>query len=271
MWSSAMERRRSYDWNINLISIYFGCYRFSREYHVFCHGKYFFGLCYGFWCLVFFSKWHKAKLCQVNRYNVTKEPCQGGLSMIPDSTGSFSFREGFRKVISCDFCGNKKFFDIAVRADGMQVLECARCGLTFLAQLPDHDYLSSLYEESYFKKEDKAKIGYQDYGWTNISEIQSIFSFIIDIISKHTNLEGKRFLEVGCATGELLFLARQAGVIITGVEGSKWASEVAKQRFGLDIINTTLEEADLNQPLSMLSLPLRLLSTLLAHQCLWKS
>ena len=165
--------------------------------------------------------------------------------MIPDSTGSFSFREGFRKVISCDFCGNKKFFDIAVRADGMQVLECARCGLTFLAQLPDHDYLSSLYEESYFKKEDKAKIGYQDYGWTNISEIQSIFGFIIDIISKHTNLEGKRFLEVGCATGELLFLARQAGVIITGVEGSKWASEVAKQRFGLDIINTTLEEAEL--------------------------
>jgi len=42
-----------------------------------------------------------------------------------------------------------------------------------------------------------------------------------------------------------LFLARQAGAIVTGVEGSKWASDVAKQRFNLDIINTTLGEAKL--------------------------
>ncbi len=165
--------------------------------------------------------------------------------MILNPAGSFSLREGFRKVTSCDFCGYNEFFNIAERADGMQVLECARCGLAFLDQLPNSDLLSSLYEESYFKKEDKAKIGYQNYGWADVSEIQSIFGSIIDIISKHSTLEGERVLEVGCATGELLFLSRQAGASVTGVEGSKWASDVAKQRFNLDIINTTLEEAKL--------------------------
>lgn len=70
-------------------------------------------------------------------------------------TELFFAREGFIEVTVCDFCGNKVFLPVAVRADGMQVLECLHCGLAFLAQLPKPKFLSS-YGETYFRKDGEA-------------------------------------------------------------------------------------------------------------------
>ena len=77
--------------------------------------------------------------------------------MILNPAGSFSLREGFRKVTSCDFCGYNEFFNIAERADGMQVLECVRCGLAFLGQLPNSDLLSSYMKKTISRKKIKQK------------------------------------------------------------------------------------------------------------------
>ncbi|KYH32829.1 class I SAM-dependent methyltransferase [Neomoorella mulderi] len=167
--------------------------------------------------------------------------------MTQSPTKLSSLREGFFNVAVCDFCGHKDFLPVAVRGDGMQVLECLHCGLAFLAQLPKPEFLSSLYGESYFRKDGETNVGYQSYGWTKVSEIQLIFGPIIKIIEKHYPLRGIRFLEVGCATGELLFLAREAGASVLGVEGSEWAAQTARRRFDLEIINTTLEAAPLTQ------------------------
>ncbi len=148
-------------------------------------------------------------------------------------------------ITICDVCGHKDFVPVATRADGMQVFECLQCGLAFISQLPEAEFLESLYGESYFRKEIGDGTGYQSYGWNKVFDIQAIFGTVIEIISKHHLLKGARVLEVGCATGELLFLAREAGASVVGLERSEWAAEEARRRFNLEIINGTLEEAPL--------------------------
>lgn len=51
-------------------------------------------------------------------------------------------------------------------------------------------------------------------------------------------------MEVGCAVGFLLDEARQEGWNVNGVEPSNWASDYAKNKFGLDVFCGTIETAN---------------------------
>jgi len=52
---------------------------------------------------------------------------------------------------------------------------------------------------------------------------------------------GGRLLEVGCACGFLLVAARERGFTVEGVEMSAWASQHARDAYGLDVRTGTLE------------------------------
>jgi SAM-dependent methyltransferase len=54
---------------------------------------------------------------------------------------------------------------------------------------------------------------------------------------------GGRLLEVGCACGFLLVAARERGFSVRGVEMSAWASQYARDTYGLDVHTGTLESA----------------------------
>ncbi|HSP99214.1 MAG TPA: class I SAM-dependent methyltransferase [Candidatus Dormibacteraeota bacterium] len=54
---------------------------------------------------------------------------------------------------------------------------------------------------------------------------------------------GGRLLEIGCACGFLLVAARERGFSVRGVEMSAWASQYARETYGLDVHTGTLEAA----------------------------
>lgn len=54
---------------------------------------------------------------------------------------------------------------------------------------------------------------------------------------------GGRLLEIGCACGFLLVAARERGFAVRGVEMSAWASQYARDTYGLDVHTGTLEAA----------------------------
>ena len=49
------------------------------------------------------------------------------------------------------------------------------------------------------------------------------------------SLRGKRVLEIGCYDGYLLFLLREQGAVVTGIEPSRSAAALGEQRFGVKI------------------------------------
>lgn len=56
---------------------------------------------------------------------------------------------------------------------------------------------------------------------------------------------GGRLLEIGCACGFLLVAARERGFRVRGIEMSAWASQYARDTYGLDVHTGTLEAAAL--------------------------
>lgn len=54
---------------------------------------------------------------------------------------------------------------------------------------------------------------------------------------------GGRLLDIGCATGLLLDEARKSGWETAGVELSRWAAGIAREKFKLDVFEGLLEEA----------------------------
>ena len=54
-----------------------------------------------------------------------------------------------------------------------------------------------------------------------------------------------RFLEIGCAMGTTLNGFREKGWRVLGVEPEKWTSEIAKNKYGLDVICAPFQEAGL--------------------------
>ena len=57
--------------------------------------------------------------------------------------------------------------------------------------------------------------------------------------------EGGRLLDVGCYVGTFLDVARSCGWDVQGLEPSRWAAEVARGRYGLDVVTGSISEAEL--------------------------
>jgi 2-polyprenyl-3-methyl-5-hydroxy-6-metoxy-1,4-benzoquinol methylase len=59
--------------------------------------------------------------------------------------------------------------------------------------------------------------------------------------------EKGRLLEIGCAMGTLLNEIRRRGWEVVGVEPEAWTCQIARNKYKLDVINSTFQEADLQE------------------------
>ena len=117
------------------------------------------------------------------------------------------------------YTGGKRFHGRLVR--------CRNCGLRYVSPRP------RLTRELYSAVEDP------HYEATRQGRLRA-FSKLLPIISEFAPA-GASLLDLGCATGPLLEVARSAGYRTRGVEPSRWASAVASSA-GLAVDNCTFEE-----------------------------
>jgi 2-polyprenyl-3-methyl-5-hydroxy-6-metoxy-1,4-benzoquinol methylase len=139
--------------------------------------------------------------------------------------------------VVCGICGGDKN-KIFLEMDGFLYRRCTKCGLVYQNPRPVFRDLRNRYNDGYFEYEIEnqknffllMKLGLRDIGF--------------DEFYRGARNGKRRFLDVGCATGLLLDHVREKGWDARGVEICAPSVEYASKRFGLDIFNGTLGEAD---------------------------
>jgi len=137
--------------------------------------------------------------------------------------------------ITCKFCGNKES-NLFLAMEGFAYRKCKKCGLVYQNPRPIFDELKKRYSENYFQYElfnqenffNLMKLGLKDIGF--------------DYFYKE-GVYGRKFLDIGCATGLLLNYLSKKGWDVIGVEICRESAEYAINKFGLEIFIGTLQDA----------------------------
>jgi len=121
------------------------------------------------------------------------------------------------------------------------IVRCADCGLVRLRHLPDREEVKRIYTESYFRSADSGSIGYDDYV-ADRKKISKTFHRRLEEIEKWTGHKGS-LLDVGCATGFSLAVAREQGWAARGIEISEFACNFAQRHLQVDVQCGTFADA----------------------------
>jgi len=130
-----------------------------------------------------------------------------------------------------------------------KIMKCQNCGLVFNnnASQVSRTQLSNIYDDDGYWLENPNEI----YATVNYEQQKDKrLKKRINTWKRHLkraedlNSGRGRLLDVGCATGVFLDIARKRGWDTCGVEISKYASQYARDSFALKVQTGTLEEAD---------------------------
>jgi 2-polyprenyl-3-methyl-5-hydroxy-6-metoxy-1,4-benzoquinol methylase len=129
------------------------------------------------------------------------------------------------------------------KKSGVTYVRCLSCTLIFQHPLPTPEQSKAVYSDAYYVKtpDQDACVGYRNY---LENDSVSIAKKIFRTLEKLGPANSRRLLDVGCATGNLLQVAREHGWDTYGIEISPWAVERARQK-GLTVYGKPLQECNL--------------------------
>lgn len=147
--------------------------------------------------------------------------------------------------VNCDLCGADAPLILFTREDrfsgqDFQFVTCSKCGLIYLRLRPTQDELARYYPSDYeaYYLIDKSKADSSQWHIRRALDLQLRF------VEQHTPHKGK-LLDVGCATGNFMEIARDSGWQVQGIEPIETAAKIAREYYHLDVITSTLEAASL--------------------------
>ena len=134
------------------------------------------------------------------------------------------------KEICCPVCDSRNHRIFGVIGSN-RVVTCNSCGLFYTNPLPDRqDLIANVENSAQYTKDQLSKIRFFQ------ARASNLFDRVENIITPG------RVLDVGCAIGTELVVARERGWDCTGIELSHGSVEIARSQ-GLRIIQAELEEA----------------------------
>ncbi|HEX6736826.1 MAG TPA: class I SAM-dependent methyltransferase [Vicinamibacteria bacterium] len=123
---------------------------------------------------------------------------------------------------------------------GYRFLRCRGCGLAYMSPRPRPERLRALYTEEYFASRDPS-CGYPSYR-ADRDSLREKAERLLRVVERHG--PRGRLLDIGCALGFTLEVARERGWEAAGVEASPAAAEDAARRLGPAVpIAPDLEQA----------------------------
>jgi SAM-dependent methyltransferase len=156
--------------------------------------------------------------------------------------GELLFR-GAMSEITCNLCGAHDA-RVLFRKDSTDFLQCRQCGLEWVHPLPDMDKMRELYSSpKYYNTDNISQYGYSEYV-RNKHLYVNLFNRRLDELLLYTGGKRGRLLDVGCATGTLLELARLRGWDVNGVDISEYATGIARDYYCLDVFTGELRDAE---------------------------
>lgn len=145
-------------------------------------------------------------------------------------------------ITTCNLCGATEARRLFSK-DGVDFLQCRRCGLEWVDPLPDMETMHRLYSSpKYYNTDNISQYGYSDYV-RNKHLYVNLFNRRLDEILHYTGGRRGRLLDVGCALGILLELARLRGWEVQGVDVSAYATDIARDYYNLDVLTGELANA----------------------------
>lgn len=143
----------------------------------------------------------------------------------------------------CHLCG-KETFKVLYSLDNFQVFCCKQCGLTTTNLFVNRAIIEETYSSSYYKNR-------YDYYFQNCVIDKSVTNDNTNIRNFRSGLNlidqykiGGKLLDVGCAMGTFLSIAREKGWETYGVDISAYATAYARKKLALNVF--TGELSDLN-------------------------
>jgi 2-polyprenyl-3-methyl-5-hydroxy-6-metoxy-1,4-benzoquinol methylase len=149
------------------------------------------------------------------------------------------------EAVVCDLCGANNpshYLTTTDRFTGsvFNLYICNVCQLVYLSPRPTLTEIEELYPADY---EAYQPIGQKNLSLANWHTRRALLKQLKYI--EHYRPERGKLLDVGCATGNFLLLARELGWQVLGIEIIKKAAQIARQQLGSKIITDKLEDENL--------------------------
>lgn len=142
--------------------------------------------------------------------------------------------ERFEEV-PCPLCGSRRRRQ-AFRGKGCRFVACRDCALVYQNPQPVFEDLKGRYGETYFQ--------YEIANEANFHRLMELGLADVDFAGRTEGFPaGRRFLDVGCATGRLLEAMRERGWQVRGVDLCPESAAYAATRRGVEVFTGTLEQA----------------------------
>ncbi len=142
----------------------------------------------------------------------------------------------------CAFCFSSESTEVATRADGLVIRDCAVCGLAYIDPRPSSYQLERYYREGYFTGGKKGFV--EDYCLARDRDLQNGTIPGQKEVLENFELQGKCVLDVGCASGTLLCALRASDPAeLVGIDTAEYPIGFGRERYGLDLRCTTLDAA----------------------------
>lgn len=142
--------------------------------------------------------------------------------------------------LTCNLCGKRKFIIVhsQVKTD---ILRCQNCSLVFRDPIPAKKEIEKIYNQKKYL-DNKYFIGLKN-GYSLNHPVVKLYQKELNRINNI--LTSGNILDIGCAYGVFLDLAKKMGWNPQGIEISKKSSQYARKYFNLPIFTGTLKQANL--------------------------
>jgi 2-polyprenyl-3-methyl-5-hydroxy-6-metoxy-1,4-benzoquinol methylase len=138
---------------------------------------------------------------------------------------------------SCPVCGNSNFSpflqssDFFLTKEEFRIVSCNSCGMKFVNPRPEADEIGKYYESPDYASHDTAKRNALNFLYKKVRNIS--IKKKVHLVEEHA--KGKKILDIGCGTGEFIFVCKQHGFDVTGIEPTEKPRSFAQNEYKLNV------------------------------------
>lgn len=140
-----------------------------------------------------------------------------------------------KEFVNCNLC-SKNDTKLVFKINGHRIVKCVNCSLMYINPRLKEKSLHEIYKKEYYENAEfknsntQSLFGYDLY-IEEKEDVVNTFKRRLEVIEKYKK-KGK-ILDIGCATGFFLELAKSRGWDVYGNDVSKFACEYARKKLGL--------------------------------------
>ncbi|HWQ95961.1 MAG TPA: class I SAM-dependent methyltransferase [Candidatus Methylomirabilis sp.] len=148
--------------------------------------------------------------------------------------------------MKCNFCGsyNSSIISEWTRYEKNNILKCSDCGLVFMETQSSKNEIEFFYKKKYRKLETLPVLTAEEHYNSKVSrrDVDQRIKFI----TENVNLEGKKVLEIGSASGGLLESLRNAGADVKGIELNDEYREYS-EKLGFNVLHEPIDKLKIKE------------------------